>query len=86
MVKTIGSMCNLDCTYCYYLSKGDLLGKPDHWAMSEETLETFIRQYRGQLGEGWPKLRHRTRLAIRPGSNKKHHNNQHKEQIPFLSL
>jgi uncharacterized protein len=45
MVKTIGSMCNLDCAYCYYLSKGDLLGKPQHWAMSEDTLETFIRQY-----------------------------------------
>ena len=45
MVKTIGSMCNLDCTYCYYLSKGDLLGKPEHWAMTEETLEAFIRQY-----------------------------------------
>ena len=46
MVKTIGSMRNLDCSYCYYLSKGDLLGKPQHWAMSEETLETFIRQRR----------------------------------------
>jgi uncharacterized protein len=45
MVKTIGSMCNLDCTYCYYLHKGELLGVPRHWAMSEETLETFIRQY-----------------------------------------
>jgi uncharacterized protein len=45
MVKTVGSACNLDCTYCYYLSKADLLGKPDHWAMSEETLEEFIRQY-----------------------------------------
>jgi uncharacterized protein len=45
MVKTIGSMCNLDCTYCYYLSKADLLGTPRHWAMSDETLETFIRQY-----------------------------------------
>jgi len=45
MVKTIGSKCNLDCTYCYYLSKEDLLGKPRHWAMSEETLEAFIRQY-----------------------------------------
>lgn len=45
MVKTIGSMCNLDCTYCYYLPKGELLGVPQHWAMSDETLETFIRQY-----------------------------------------
>ena len=45
MVKPVGSMCNLDCTYCYYLSKADLLGKPRHWAMTEATLETFIQQY-----------------------------------------
>ena len=45
MVKTIGAMCNLDCSYCYYLSKADLLGTPRHWAMSEDTLEAFIRQY-----------------------------------------
>jgi uncharacterized protein len=45
MVKPIGSICNLDCTYCYYLSKADLLGKPDHWVISEANLETFIRQY-----------------------------------------
>ncbi|MGD8357553.1 MAG: anaerobic sulfatase maturase [Lysobacterales bacterium] len=45
MVKGIGSKCNLDCTYCYYLSKEELLGKPRHWAMSDETLETFIQQY-----------------------------------------
>jgi hypothetical protein len=26
MIKPIGCICNLDCTYCYYLHKKDLLG------------------------------------------------------------
>jgi len=45
MVKPTGSLCNLDCTYCYYLSKQQLLGKPEQWRISDEVLETFIRQY-----------------------------------------
>ena len=45
MVKPTGSLCNLDCSYCYYLSKQELLGKPEQWRMSDEMLETFIRQY-----------------------------------------
>jgi len=45
MVKPTGAHCNLDCTYCYYLSKQQLLGKPEDWRISDETLETFIRQY-----------------------------------------
>lgn len=45
MIKPTGALCNLDCTYCYYLSKQDLLGKPNTWRISEEVLETFIRQY-----------------------------------------
>lgn len=52
MVKPIGSACNLDCKYCYYLSKQDLLNQ--HWGerIPEERLEEFIRQYiDGQDGE-----------------------------------
>jgi len=45
MAKPVGSACNLDCAYCFYLSKGSLQGGPGSGQMSEETLETFIRQY-----------------------------------------
>ena len=45
MVKPTGPLCNLNCTYCYYLSKQDLLGTESRWRISEEVLETFIRQY-----------------------------------------
>ena len=45
MVKPTGAACNLDCTYCYYLSKQELLGKPESWRISDELLEEFIRQY-----------------------------------------
>ena len=45
MVKPTGPLCNLDCTYCYYLSKQELLAKPVNTSISDETLEVFIRQY-----------------------------------------
>ncbi len=45
MVKPTGALCNLDCTYCYYLSKQELLGRPKQWRISDEVLESFIRQY-----------------------------------------
>lgn len=44
MVKPIGPQCNLDCTYCYYLSKENLLGTESR-PISTEMLEGFIRQY-----------------------------------------
>lgn len=45
LAKPIGPICNLDCKYCFYLEKEQLYaGQPD-WAMSEETLESFVRQY-----------------------------------------
>ena len=45
MAKPVGSTCNLDCTYCYYLSKEHLAKGPGAGRMSDETLELFIEQY-----------------------------------------
>jgi uncharacterized protein len=45
MAKPVGSTCNLDCTYCYYLSKENLPKGPGAERMSDETLELFIQQY-----------------------------------------
>ena len=44
MLKPRGPVCNLDCAYCYYLSKKDLYPDAD-FCMSDEILETFTRQY-----------------------------------------
>ncbi len=45
MAKPAGSTCNLDCKYCFYLSKERLPKGPGTGEMSDETLELFIRQY-----------------------------------------
>jgi uncharacterized protein len=45
MAKPVGSTCNLDCTYCYYLSKETLPNGPGAGRMSDEMLELFIKQY-----------------------------------------
>lgn len=45
MVKPVGALCNLDCTYCYYLYKEQLLGSSNKFQISDEILETHIRQY-----------------------------------------
>ncbi|HVW29566.1 MAG TPA: anaerobic sulfatase maturase [Polyangiaceae bacterium] len=42
--KPIGALCNLDCSYCYYLSKEELL-KQKTRRMDEGVLERFISQY-----------------------------------------
>ncbi|MEA4917745.1 anaerobic sulfatase-maturation protein [Proteiniphilum sp.] len=44
MLKPVGSKCNLDCDYCYYLEKAILYGRKNQ-VMSEELLERFIQQY-----------------------------------------
>jgi uncharacterized protein len=46
MLKPIGPICNLDCNYCYYLSKEDLLfGPGEKWRIGEGRLESYVRQY-----------------------------------------
>lgn len=45
MVKPVGSLCNLDCKYCYYLHKEELLHQPRQPRMADEMLERHIRQY-----------------------------------------
>ena len=44
MVKPIGSACNLDCHYCYYRDESEIYSNAMP-RMSEEMLETYIRQY-----------------------------------------
>lgn len=44
MIKPAGSLCNLDCHYCYYLDKADIYGGNEP-RMTEEMLETVIREY-----------------------------------------
>jgi serine-type anaerobic sulfatase-maturating enzyme len=45
MAKPTGPVCNLNCEYCFYLNKKQLLHTDSRWRMSDEVLETFIRQY-----------------------------------------
>lgn len=45
VLKPAGSRCNLACRYCYYLEKGRLYPKEEQQVLSDELLETFIRQY-----------------------------------------
>jgi uncharacterized protein len=44
-IKAVGSACNLDCTYCYYLSKEGLLDQKKNRRMGDEALERFVIDY-----------------------------------------
>ena len=46
MAKPSGAVCNIDCTYCFYLEKEKLYPeKGKNWRMSDETLALYVRQY-----------------------------------------
>ena len=46
MAKPSSSVCNLDCTYCFYLEKEKLYPeRKSQWKMSESTLELYVQQY-----------------------------------------
>jgi uncharacterized protein len=42
--KPVGSSCNLNCSYCYYLGKKNLYPDKDHFLMTDNILEKYIRQ------------------------------------------
>ena len=44
-VKPIGSLCNLDCHYCYYLIKEHLYPKGESFQMPNKILEDYIVQH-----------------------------------------
>ena len=44
MTKPIGPRCNIDCAYCYYLEKEKLFPDEKKFRMSDEVLETYVRQ------------------------------------------
>ena len=43
MAKPTGAVCNLDCEYCFFLSK-EMLYAGSRFRMTEELQETYIRQ------------------------------------------
>ncbi|GMV80455.1 MAG: anaerobic sulfatase-maturating enzyme [Planctomycetota bacterium] len=45
LAKPIGPICNLDCTYCFYLHKENFFPKGEQFRMSPEVQEAFIKQY-----------------------------------------
>ena len=45
MAKPIGPVCNMNCTYCYYLEKKNLYESVQNFKMPDEVLESFIKQY-----------------------------------------
>ena len=45
MLKPVGSLCNLDCHYCYYLEKSNLYSDYKSKIMTEQLLEKFVEEY-----------------------------------------
>ena len=43
LAKPTGAICNLDCKYCFFLSK-EMLYPGDRFRMADDLLETYIRQ------------------------------------------
>lgn len=44
MLKPAGSLCNLDCHYCYYLDKAEIYGGREP-RLTEDGLERFVKRY-----------------------------------------
>ena len=44
MAKPTGAICNLDCSYCFYLEKESMFPKRHRFLMSDEVLRSYIAQ------------------------------------------
>src|SRR5665647_1634095 len=44
-VKPVGPVCNLNCSYCYYLGKKNLYPKGERYQMSDGLLEKYVIQH-----------------------------------------
>jgi uncharacterized protein len=45
LTKPIGPICNLDCSYCFYLEKERMYPGEKSWRMSDAVLTEYVRQY-----------------------------------------
>lgn len=45
MAKPHGAICNLDCSYCFYLEKENLFSRPTKFQMSPDVMENYVREY-----------------------------------------
>ena len=45
MAKPGGAICNLDCTYCFYLEKENIYIDNKNWRMSDNVLRSYVKQY-----------------------------------------
>jgi uncharacterized protein len=51
LAKPTGPICNLDCEYCFFLSKESLY-PGDRFRMTDDVLESYLRQYLGSQPDG----------------------------------
>lgn len=45
MAKPVGSICNLDCDYCFYLEKEQLYPPSNRFRMADEVLRAYVQRY-----------------------------------------
>ncbi|MGF6775539.1 anaerobic sulfatase maturase [Paraburkholderia sp. GAS334] len=45
MAKPIGPLCNLDCSYCFYLEKESLFPARQRFRMSDSVLRSYVQRY-----------------------------------------
>ena len=43
--KPVGAVCNLNCTYCYYLVKKEIYPAESRFMMSDDLLEKYVIQH-----------------------------------------